>query len=148
MSDPNNPFEDIERLFRRMSEQFGETTEHWPTADPMGVLSRESTAMPVDLVENEDEFVLTVDLPGHTREDVSIRVNDRRVRIEAERTGSEDTESSSVIRKERHHQTTRRSVRLPEPVETGDITATMQNGVLTVTLPRQETSDAHTVEIG
>lgn len=141
MADPATPFDDLERFFGRMSEQFGES------ADPMGILSRESDGVPVDLVEHDDEFVLNADLPGYSREDVTVRVADRRVRVEAERSEATETAKGSYIRNERRHQSVRRSVRLPEPVEANAVTAQMQNGVLTVRLPRHDTAEAHTVEI-
>ena len=103
----------------------------------------------VDLVEHDDKFVATFDLPGFEKDDVEIRVTDHTLRIEADHEETEtDDEDSSYIRRERHHRSVRQSVRLPEEVDTESATARMKNGVVTVTLPRQTVEEERTIEIG
>jgi HSP20 family protein len=103
--------------------------------------------MAIDLVDREDEFVVTVDLPGFERDDVDIRVTDHTLRIEAEHEEVLDEEQERFIRHERHHESTERSVRLPGEVDKEAVAARMKNGVLTVTLPKIEVEDARRIEI-
>lgn len=164
MSTPTNPFERFEELFERMATQFEETARAFegdetgsrlPSVGPRSVgrtmLGTESMA--VDLVERDDEYVATVDLPGFSRDDVEVRVTDDALHVEAhheeEREMSEmdemgdESEASEMgeatyLRRERSHRTMERSIRLPEPVDADGTEAHFENGVLTVTVPRAE----------
>lgn len=161
MSTPTNPFERFEELFERMATQFEETARAFegdetgsrlPSMGPRSVgrtmLGTESMA--VDLVERDDEYVATIDLPGFSRDDVEVRVTDDALHVEAHHEETremsemdemgEGTEmgEATYLRRERSHRTMERSIRLPEPVDADGTEATFQNGVLTVTVPRAE----------
>ena len=107
--------------------------------------------MAIDLVERDDEFVVTVDLPGFEREEVDVQVTDHTLRIEAEHEEVTDEDrmegEGRFIRHERRHESTRRSIRLPDAVDTANVSARMKNGVLTITLPRLEAEEAKGIEI-
>jgi HSP20 family protein len=149
MSARSNPFEELERFFDRMSRQFEDATRSWEAENPLSRWSggAESEAMSVDLVDRDGEFVATVDLPGFDREDVEVSVTDHRLRIAAERETVHDEDEERFLRHERQHAATHRSIRLPEAVDTEGVTAKMRNGVLTVTLPKMEATNARTIDI-
>jgi HSP20 family protein len=131
-----------------MNQQFDDASHMWGQEGPLGRWSAESGSAAVDLVERDDQFVVTVDLPGFAREEVEIRVTDHTLRIEAERDESTEESEERYIRHERRHESTKRSIRLPDEVDKEAVTARMQNGVLTVTLPKLEVQEARTIEIG
>ncbi len=141
-----NPFEELERLFERMSRQVDETARSWTDDTP---LSRRSSGSPmaVDLIERDEEYVATVDLPGFEREDIDLRLTDHTLRIDAEREEITDEESGRFVRHERRHESTSRSLRLPEEVDTEGVSARMHNGVLTITMPRLASEESRHVEI-
>lgn len=147
MSTRSNPFEELERLFERMSRQFDEATGTWESGGPFSRWSAEGESMSVDLVDRDGEFVATVDLPGFERDDVEIEVTDHTLRIEAEREEMEDEEDETYIRHERRHESARRSIRLPEGVDKEAVSARMRNGVLTVTLPKLEGRESRRIDI-
>jgi len=138
-----NPLEELERLFERMSRQFEEASQSWE-GTTFGV-GMETASL--DLVERDEEFVVTVDLPGFERDDVEIAVTDHTLRVEAEREVETEEGDERYIRRERRQASTRRSVQLPEEVDTDAVSARMRNGVLTVTLPKLETATARHIEI-
>jgi HSP20 family protein len=119
----------------------------WESEGPFGRWASEAEAMAIDLVDRDDEFVATVDLPGFERDDVDIQVTDHTLRIEAEHEEILDEEEERLIRHERRHESTERSIRLPEEVDKEGVNANMKNGVLTVTLPKLETEEARKIEI-
>jgi len=132
-----NPFEDIEELLERMSEQ----VEDGMTLD---------RSVPVDVHETDAEFVVTVDLPGYDADDIELTVTDRQLRIDAEReTDLELEEDGDVhtVRRERTRETVSRSVRLPDPVDEERVEASLDGGILTVTLPREHDAEGRTIEI-
>lgn len=147
MSTRSNPFEELERLFERMSRQFDETSRMWESDNPFTRWASEAESMAIDLVDRDDEFVATVDLPGFERDDVDIQVTDHTLRIEAEHEEILDEEQERFIRHERHHESTKRSIRLPEEVDKDGVEAQMKNGVLTVTLPKIAVEEARKIEI-
>ncbi|WP_336036972.1 Hsp20/alpha crystallin family protein [Halobacterium yunchengense] len=147
MSARSNPFEELERLFERMSRQFDEPSRMWASDGPLERWRSEFEEMAVDVVEHDDEFVVAVDLPGFEKDDVDIRVTDHTLRIEAEREEEFAEEDAQYLRRERRHESMHRSVQLPDEVDTDGVNARMKNGVLTVTLPKIETEDARSIEV-
>ena len=85
---------------------------------------------PVDLYEDNDNAYVRADLPGVNREDINVEVVDGYLTIEATRKTKEgDNEEAFRFS---------RSVSLPESVRSDGISATYENGVLSVTLPKRE----------
>ncbi len=130
-----------------MSRQFEDSGRFWESDGPFGRWSTEFESMAVDIVEHDDEFVVTVDLPGFEREDVVLNVTDHALRIEANRDMETETAEENYLRQERREKSMHRSIRLPDEVEKDEVTARMKNGVLTVTLPKIDVEEARTVDI-
>jgi HSP20 family protein len=147
-----NPFEEVERLFERLSRQFEEASRDWDAEGPLAEWRSGVEAMAVDLVEHDGEFVVTVDLPGFDRDDVDVQVTDHTLTIEAEHEEEateegDEREEGRYLRHERRRESTRRSIRLPDAVDTGAVTARMNNGVLTVTLPKVDADTGRSIEV-
>ena len=93
----------------------------------------------IDLEETEDTLVLTADLPGFTREDIDLSVKDRMLRLDAtHEEESEEEREGEYLRRERQRASVSRSITLPETVDTDAVSATYQNGVLTVEMDKRE----------
>ncbi|WP_251343465.1 Hsp20/alpha crystallin family protein [Haloplanus halophilus] len=134
-----NPFDDIEDLFERMQENFENAARMWDPEDLEGGLPRPAaTGMSVDLEDTGEELVLTGDLPGFETEDIDVRVTERTLRIAAERDETTESEEGEYVRRERRHASVSRSIDLPASVDEEGITATYNNGVLTVRMPKAE----------
>ena len=99
--------------------------------------------MAIDVMDDDETFVVTADLPGVEREDVSVSLQGRALTIEAEtetnhvREGNDET--ATFVRRERSRRSLGRTVRLPASVVAEDVNAELTNGVLTITLPKVET---------
>lgn len=143
MDRPDNPLTDLERMLERLTEQFDEAAGQW--SEEAG--SRAGSRPAVDVVDGPEEVVVTVDVPGFSQEDIDLHVSDRTLRIEAEHSEESDTERGEFVRRERRRSSMNRSVRLPVDVEAGGASATLQNGVLTVTLPKEEREDSQQIDI-
>ena len=110
----------------------------------------EITWMPaVDVTDAEDEIVLTAEMPGLTRDDVQIEVEDDVLRIQGEkREQTEREEEDGKVRvSERRYGAFARSFTLPATVEAEEIRAEMKNGVLTVRLPKTEAARGRRIQI-
>lgn len=147
MSIRTNPFEELESLIERMSRQFDDAAHAWETDSPLSRLGAGPASMAVDLVDHDDEFVATVDLPGFEREQVDVEVTDHTLRIAAESDESHEEHTEQYLRQERQRESVQRSLRLPAEVDTTSVTARMRNGVVTITLPKLETEPARHIDI-
>ncbi|QCC50792.1 Hsp20/alpha crystallin family protein [Halapricum salinum] len=130
MTSRSNPFDDIERMFDRLSDQFAEF-------DPVELGSMGAIA--VDVRDEGDAIVVVADLPGYETDDIEVTLNDERtLHLYAERESeTEETEEGVYVRRERTQESIERTISLPDAVEDGETSAGYDNGVLTVTLPKQ-----------
>ena len=101
----------------------------------------------VDVKENEGSFVLTADIPGLTKKDVKISINNRVLNLHGERKKEKDNEDGKFYYRERHIGSFSRSFQLPETVNEDGIQASFRNGVLSIELPKLEESLPKDLEI-
>ena len=101
----------------------------------------------VDIAENNDEYVVTADLPGIDRDDLDVTVADGRLTIRGERRQDGESQSGPARRVERVYGTFTRSFELPSEVKADGIGATYRDGVLTVTVPKAEESKPKQIEV-
>lgn len=126
-----NPFDDLERMIDRMTQQF-------EGFEPL------SGGVPVDVVDLGDEFEVTADLPGYERDDIEVELSETTVRIGADSEDEREVESGEYLRRERTTRASSRSVRLPERVDEEGTSATYEAGVLRITLPKLAASEEGT----
>lgn len=100
--------------------------------------------MPLDLRDKKDHFELLVDLPGCEKNDIHVHVNKSRLTVSAERhiKDEKQDEGDRHIRRERHNHFSR-SITIPASVVKDKIDAHYENGVLTVSMPKnpEDTKD-------
>lgn len=100
-----------------------------------------------DVSETGDEYIISIDLPGTSKEDVEVKYKDNRLTISGERKKEEEKEEENFLRKERYHGSFTRSFTLPSEVEKDDIKANFKEGVLTVKVPRSEVEEPTNIQI-
>jgi HSP20 family protein len=91
----------------------------------------------VDIREDENSYLLTVDIPGVDRENIEIILEKGVLTLKGERSREAATNSQEYRRKERVHGTFIRQFSLPETVDRQNISATVKDGVLNVVIPKQ-----------
>jgi HSP20 family protein len=94
---------------------------------------------PVDIFENaRHDVIIRAELPGMKREGIAITVEQNVLTISGERRYEQEITRDRFHRMERSLGTFSRSFTLPATLDTGKITATYEDGVLTLTLPQRE----------
>ena len=101
----------------------------------------------LDIVEQENDIVVSAELPGMKKEDVKITFEKNVLTISGERKPAELSEKAKVLLKETQSESFERSVRLGYEIESSKISAEMSNGILTITLPKTETVKAREISI-
>ncbi|MCW8957303.1 MAG: Hsp20/alpha crystallin family protein [Gammaproteobacteria bacterium] len=92
----------------------------------------------VDIKEEENQFLLIADIPGVDPKDIEVHMENGILTIKGERESEKKTEREGYKRIEREHGIFYRRFTMPEGVDPEGIDANSNNGVLTVTIPKQE----------
>jgi HSP20 family protein len=103
---------------------------------------------PMDLVEAGDHFVLRADLPGMREEDVKIELEDGTLTVSGERKAEHESNEEGYYRVERAFGSFSRSLTLPKGVDADAVSASFDNGVLEVRIPKPEERKPRRIEIG
>ena len=93
--------------------------------------------MKADILAKEDHYDVVVDLPGVSKENVEISLENGYLSIKAEQKNETNDESENYIHRERYYQSACRSFYVGEGVLESDIVAKLENGVLTVSIPKE-----------
>ena len=146
------PFESLRQEMDRVFEDFTRGFGRFPLsrnlfeAEPM--LRYESSvglsAPAVDVVEKENEFQITAELPGLDEKDIEVSVADDILTIRGEKKEEREEEAKNYHLSERRYGSFLRTFQLPAGIDVEKIAATFRNGVLTITLPK--TPEAQTKE--
>ena len=100
-------------------------------------LSLAQSSMPaVDVTETETEFLLSADMPGLDKKDVSIIIHDGVITIKGESAIDNEKSTDDYRIRERQLGSFNRSFRLPDNVNEVKVAAKFKNGVLMITLPK------------
>jgi HSP20 family protein len=131
----NSPFGELVTLRQAMDRLLEDTAR---PLRPWGFTSTGNLGLPLDVTNGTDELVVEAALPGFAPDDVEITVEDRRLRIRAESHSEESTgEGESLVREIRRGSVSR-ILALPTGLEPDKASATFENGLLTLRIPRAE----------
>ena len=100
-----------------------------------------------DIMEDENGTQIQVELPGLRPEEVQLTLENGTLTIRGEKKASSTGTAGGVHRVERSYGVFERSFALPDTVDPDRISATLENGVLAVTLPRAEKAKARSIEV-
>lgn len=100
-----------------------------------------------DIYEENDEYHIEMDIPGYDKKDINIEVKDGYLTVKASKETEDKEETKNYIRRERVVGSFTKSFALGD-VDTDKIDAKFENGILNVTIPKQEVVDnTKTIEI-
>jgi HSP20 family protein len=110
-------------------------------------VSRECCGMmSLDAYEIKDEFIVKAELPGVQKENLDIKLDGDMLQIEAQKKAEEETIDHSYIC-ERDFGSFYRTLSLPFPVDGGKASASFENGVLEIRLPKAEEAKSKHIEV-
>ena len=100
----------------------------------------------IDIVDADDEVIITAELPGMRKEDVELTISDNVLTISAKREEEKSEEKENYLYRERVYSGFQRSIRLPVEVDEERAEAKFNNGVLEVRIPKKA-SEGKRIEI-
>jgi HSP20 family protein len=101
----------------------------------------------LDLREDSENLVATVELPGLKKEDIEVTVHEGMLSVSGERKHEKQSKDTDVYRSERFYGRFHRTISLPRPVKAEAIKASYKDGVLTVMLPKTEAAKPKQIEV-
>ncbi|GFR47271.1 hypothetical protein Agub_g8958 [Astrephomene gubernaculifera] len=148
----NDPFmTEMDRAMNRMLSSFGMPVTRGPTTTtggmggmdlwrPFTTTAGTTTTMPMDIIETPNAFELHADTPGMTPEDVKVELHEGVLTVSGNRKiqREEKDPQGKVWRSERSAYSFARSFTLPDNVDSDNICASMDKGVLKVCVPKKE----------
>ncbi len=137
-----DPFRGFDVLARRVNDMFDEVQRNGFSFEMGDFTPR------VDVTDDEKTITFHAELPGIPKENVKITVSDgRTLTIRGEKKREDKQEGKNYMRVERSYGSFARSFSLPENLNTDQISASFENGVLSVAIPKIEPTKPKETEI-
>jgi HSP20 family protein len=128
------PFREFSTLQDRMNRLFRESYSGEGRDE---ALTTSSFAPPVDVYEDEHQVSLKIEVPGIDEKDIDVRVENNTLTVHGERKIEKEEKEENYRRVERQYGSFTRTFTLPQTVDTENVSATYEKGVLKITLPKK-----------
>jgi HSP20 family protein len=134
-----NPYEEIERMQQHMDRVFSNAFNHFNSSPDFQHRFKEKTsAAEMQLKEDDSKYTITVNLPGADEKNVSVNLDGQQLTVRGEQDLIQQKKDAmgNVIFQQHRAGTFQRSITLPEPVKQNGMVTHVDNGVLTITVPK------------
>jgi HSP20 family protein len=135
------PFTNLTTLQQEMNRMFEDAFA------PMARQSEQAVMPAIDIREDENSLIVTAELPGVDKKDVQIEVRDNILTIKGEKRCEKREEKDNWHTVERSYGAFTRRVMLPYEVDDAQANATMDQGVLTLKLPKSQGSSSKNIPV-
>lgn len=129
-----DPFRDLMTLRERMNRLFEDAVSG--RGEEKDLVSS-SWSPSVDIYEDENNLVLTAEVPGIEEKDIEIKIEDSTLTLKGERKFEKETKEENFHRIERSYGSFSRSFTLPHYIDQDKIEAEHENGILKITMPKK-----------
>jgi len=102
----------------------------------------------IDVAENQNEYTVSCELPGIEKREIDISIASNVLTIKGQKRSETEEKKGKFYRKESWSGSFHRTLPLPTPVDGDKITALLENGVLTITLPKREEAKPKQIAVG
>lgn len=141
---PNSDLRDqLDRIFTDITEELGFPTAFRADWKPLQLLpesGKRAWLLPVEVSETESDYIVKVEVPGMKPEDIQVEVLGNIVTIQGETRQEKQENKQNIHRSEFRYGQFYRQIPLPNNIKSESSRAEFHNGVLELTLPKQEES--------
>jgi HSP20 family protein len=106
--------------------------------DETGISSARFTKPAVNIIEEQDKYLLELAVPGMKKEDIDVKIEDKQLIISSSKEIKDEENRENFIRMEYNFESFKRVFTLPESVNANEINAEYNEGILKVTLKKRE----------
>jgi HSP20 family protein len=140
-----SPFYEMDKLHKEINRLFDFA---YPGTDGAGASLLDGVWAPaVDVLEHKDSIVVKADLPGLTKEDVNVSIENNILTISGEKKLEQEHKDGDAVRLERYYGSFNRAFTLPSTVDVNKVNAKFENGVLELTLTKKEEAKPRQIRI-
>lgn len=146
---PSPAVNDFQHEINRMFDQFFGNGGEVAQGEGAEAVAQATWRPRVDISEDKDNYFVHAELPGLTKDDVKVHVENNQLVIEGERQFEEtkDDKERNYHRVERAYGHFHRSFRLPENTDLNKIDAKFNSGVLDISIPKTEESKPKQIDV-
>ena len=141
-----NPVNEFDDLMNRYNRLLG-LTRGSEESGGKDLFSRSDWTPAVDIKETPEAFNIEAELPGMSKDDVKVTVQNGVLSIQGERKHEEETKDKKQHRIERFYGSFLRRFTLPENVDENSVQASFKDGVLSLTLTKAEPTEPKAIEV-
>ncbi|MGQ9707201.1 MAG: Hsp20/alpha crystallin family protein [bacterium] len=138
-----SPFKDILRMQEEMNKLF----DNFFNRSALPTTEGRLFSPPIDLVETDEDYRIKVDLPGISKDDMSISAVGNSIVVKGEKRQEKKEEKENYHYMERFYGSFKRVIDLPSDIEADKISAEFTNGVLEIIVPKTEKVKPKEIEI-
>jgi len=143
--DPNgwDPFKEMEEMHKQMEQMFQGAFGRFNASPKFNAFSQGLSFNPtMDIEEHDNQYIVRMDIPGADSSKINVSIEDRILTISGTREEEINQQGANAkqLRSERRLGQFERVMTLPGPVKQSEMKANYENGVLTVTIPKDDTS--------
>jgi HSP20 family protein len=131
------PFREFSTMQDRMNRMNRLFRESYGPEGPEEALTTTSFAPPVDIYEDEHTITLKMEVPGIDEKDIDVRIESNTLTVHGERKFEKEEKEENFRRVERHYGSFIRSFTLPSSIDTGQVSALYDKGVLKINLAKK-----------
>lgn len=124
---------DLDSVFDNFRREFERTMSSFPA---LNLPSIPIASMSCDVLDEGDRYVIHAEMPGVEKKDVKLNASDNSIEISAEHKEESEEKKKDYLRKERKSVSYYRRLPLPEKVDSSKAEAKLNNGILTVDIPK------------
>lgn len=132
-------FDEFDRLFERTLHDFAYPSVGWSQGA--------NAYMAADIAESDEDYRVSMDLPGLSAKDIDVKLEGETLTIRAERIAQSRESNESFLRCERSYGVLQRSFTLPGTIDAAKVAAKYEDGVLHLTLPKKEESKPRAITV-
>ncbi len=140
----DNPFMSLQREVDRLFDDF---TRGFPAFSSAGAAGAAELLPSVDVTETDKQIEITAELPGLEEKDVQVNVADNVLTIRGEKKAEKEEKDKTFRLVERSYGSFVRSLELPEGVNADAIKASIDKGVLKVTVPKPAPAQVKKIDV-
>lgn len=134
-----SPFKEIQMLEKEMNRLFNDFFKD---------INLRINGYPlIDVIDTNEELVIYAEIPGVSKEDVKVKIQNDVLTISGTRKEPAMPEKANCLINEREFGEFMRSIRLPYPVDVDKVNAEYKDGVLKITLPKRDEVKAKEIQI-